>query len=163
MKRALAFPLVVPLGLLIAQCGFSDAPPSATLPPLEVHVACADRDPLRRPFFGDLHVHTTYSFDAHIFERLSQAYRRLDHHDVAQAWHLLEAMHVLGQTRLLPHARSHWAMLGLAWRTRDSAELSGQFLRLLLVSLGHLLGRLPLGNTGRANIGAFQPMAVLEG
>lgn len=102
----------------------------------------------------------TVAFDARTFERLSQAYRRLDHHAVAQAWHLLEAMHVLGQTRLLPHARSHWAMLGLAWRTRDSAELSGQFLRLLLVPLGHLLGRLPLGNTGRANIGAFQPMAV---
>ena len=102
----------------------------------------------------------TVAFDARTFERLSQAYRRLDHHDVAQAWHLLEAMHVLGQTRLLPHARSHWAMLGLAWRTRDSAELSGQFLRLLLVPLGHLLGRLPLGNTGRANISAFQSMTV---
>lgn len=27
-------------------------------------VACRDRDPLRRPFFGDTHVHTTFSFDA---------------------------------------------------------------------------------------------------
>ncbi len=26
--------------------------------------ACANRDPLRRPFFGDSHVHTAYSFDA---------------------------------------------------------------------------------------------------
>ncbi|HEX5065521.1 MAG TPA: DUF3604 domain-containing protein, partial [Myxococcota bacterium] len=26
--------------------------------------ACADRDPLRRPYFGDLHVHTALSFDA---------------------------------------------------------------------------------------------------
>ncbi|WP_101048970.1 DUF3703 domain-containing protein [Macromonas nakdongensis] len=102
----------------------------------------------------------TVVFDAHTFERLSQAYQRLGHHDVAQAWHLLEAMHVLGQTRLLPHARSHCFMLGLAWRTRDLSELGGQFLRLLLVPLGHLLGRLPLGNTGRANISAFQPMTV---
>jgi hypothetical protein len=51
-------------------------------------------------------------------------------------------------------------MLGLAWRTRDRSELSGQFLRLLLVPLGHLLGRLPLGNPGRANISAFQLMKV---
>ena len=25
---------------------------------------CTDVDPLRRPFFGDTHVHTNYSFDA---------------------------------------------------------------------------------------------------
>ena len=25
---------------------------------------CASTDPLRRPFFGDTHVHTAYSFDA---------------------------------------------------------------------------------------------------
>ena len=36
-------------------------------PPYEVteeREACADHDPLRRPFFGDTHVHTVYSFDA---------------------------------------------------------------------------------------------------
>lgn len=100
------------------------------------------------------------SFDPHTFERLVQAYRQLDRRDVAQAWHLLEALHVLGQTHLWPHARTHGLMLGLAWRTKDLGEGSGQLFRLLLVPLGHLLGRLPQGNNGRAQVSAFQPMAV---
>jgi hypothetical protein len=99
-------------------------------------------------------------FDPPTFERLSQAYQRLYHREVGQACHLLEDMHVLGKMSLGPHARSHWYMLRLAWQTRNLSELSGQLLRLLLVPFGHLFGRLPLGNTGRAYISAFQPMAV---
>ena len=41
-------------------------PPPAAAPvaqPLP-REACAERDPLRRPFYGDLHVHTHYSMDA---------------------------------------------------------------------------------------------------
>lgn len=100
------------------------------------------------------------TFDPGTFARLSQAYQRLERSEVVRAWHLLEALHVIGQTRLVPHAQSHWFMLGLAWRTRELSELSGQVLRLLLVPLGHLLGRLPVGNTGRATVNAFRPMPV---
>ncbi|MDD3785542.1 MAG: DUF3703 domain-containing protein [Hydrogenophaga sp.] len=100
------------------------------------------------------------AFDPDTFERLHRAYLRVDRSDLAQAWHLLEALHVLGQTRLVPHARTHGLMLSLAWRTRNLAEVNGQLLRLLLVPLGHLLGRLPLGNTGRSHVGAFRPMQV---
>ncbi|MDI3509882.1 DUF3703 domain-containing protein [Hydrogenophaga sp.] len=100
------------------------------------------------------------AFDPGTFQRLHRAYLRIDRGDLAQAWHLLEAMHVLGQTRLVPHARTHGLMMALAWQARNLAEVTGQLLRLLLVPLGHLLGRLPLGNTGRAHVGAFRPMQV---
>ena len=100
------------------------------------------------------------AFDPDTFQRLHRAYLRIDRGDLAQAWHLLEALHVLGQTRLVPHARTHGLMMALAWQARNLAEVTGQLLRLLLVPLGHLLGRLPLGNTGRAHVGAFRPMQV---
>jgi hypothetical protein len=38
--------------------------------------------------------------------------------------------------------------------------VNGQLLRLLLVPLGHLSGRFPLGNTGRSHVSAFRPMSV---
>ena len=40
------------------------------------------------------------------------------------------------------------------------AEAFGQLFRLALVPLGHLTGRLPAGNPGRATVSAFRPMPV---
>lgn len=76
----------------------------------------------------------------------------------AARWPWLEAAHVLGQTRLGLHWRSHTAMLRYALQLRDGREVLGQLLRLALVPLGHLLQRLPLGNIGRARVPALRPM-----
>ncbi|HSC79557.1 MAG TPA: DUF3703 domain-containing protein [Chitinolyticbacter sp.] len=78
------------------------------------------------------------------------------------AFTLLERAHILGQQRFGWHVRVHWAMLKLAFLLRDSREIRGQLLRLLLTPLGHLTGRLPLGNTGRANVSAFAPMPIAQ-
>lgn len=100
----------------------------------------------------------TDTFSPEVFDHLLARYRAMPTDPLPQRWLLLEAAHVVGQMRIGPHLRSHTAMLGLAWETGDRAEVCGQLFRLALVPLGHLFGRLPLGNSGRSHISAFKPM-----
>lgn len=76
------------------------------------------------------------------------------------AWHHLQRAHIVAQRRLLPHCRSHWKMLTLAIRTGDLKEVLGQIVRLALAPLGNITGRIPVGNTGRANVSAFAQMDI---
>jgi len=98
------------------------------------------------------------AFDAGTYATLIAQARAATGDD--QRWRLLEAAHVVGQRFLGPHIRTHGLMLGLALRTRDWSEAAGQLMRLALVPLGHVTGRLPIGNPGRATVGAFKPMPV---
>lgn len=78
------------------------------------------------------------------------------------AFHHLERAHVLGQRYLLAHLQVHLWMLRVGWAQRDLHEMVGQITRLLLIPLGHLTRRLPLGNTGGANVSAFRPMPIAQ-
>ena len=77
-------------------------------------------------------------------------------------WDWLIAAHVAVQQQYALHWRVHWEMLRFALETRNYREVAGHFLQLALVPLGHAVGRLPAGNTGRANVNAFRPMAVYD-
>lgn len=77
-----------------------------------------------------------------------------------QAWLHLERAHIAAQLKLVPHCQSHWRMLKLAMKVRDWREASGQIIRLGLAPFGNLTGRLPIGNTGRANVSAFASMEI---
>lgn len=82
--------------------------------------------------------------------------------DPALEWAHLERAHILSQPMPGPHVRTHWAMLGGAWRRRDKHEFGGQLMRLVVAGPGSLAGRYPVGNTGGANVSALRPMAIPE-
>ena len=98
----------------------------------------------------------------------ARAARRLG--DVAGEWAHLERAHILSQPLVVPHIRTHLAMVSCGARRHDGREVAGQLLRLILAGPGSITGRYPVGNTGGADVSPFRPMpvpadlrAVLEG
>ena len=91
---------------------------------------------------------------------MSQARRYRAAGDEKNAFAALERAHVLGQLDFVPHLRVHWQMLRVGWSAGDRREVAGQLMRIALVPVGHLIGRLPVGNTGGANVSAFKPMVI---
>ena len=80
--------------------------------------------------------------------------------DVALAKHHLERAHILGQRRYLSHIESHYRMLRLAMKQSDGKEIRGQLTRLIGAGPFHLVGWVPLGNTGGADVSPVQPMPL---
>jgi hypothetical protein len=79
-----------------------------------------------------------------------------------ERWSWLMAAHVVGQHHVGLHFDSHRRMLGLARESRDWREAAGQLLRIALLPLGHLLGKIPAGNIGRATVGVTRVMEPPE-
>lgn len=82
--------------------------------------------------------------------------------DVAGEWKHLERAHILSQPMVVPHVRTHVAMLGAGLRRHDRREVVGQLLRLVVAGPGSLTGRYPVGNTGGADVSALAPMPIPE-
>ena len=68
--------------------------------------------------------------------------------------------HVLSQSSMLSHFYVHWLMLGYALRNKDTPEVRGQMIRLLVILPGHLIGRVPKGNIGWSSVGLTQEMPI---
>ncbi|QFZ84770.1 DUF3703 domain-containing protein [Variovorax paradoxus] len=76
--------------------------------------------------------------------------------DLSAAWRAHELGHIVAQSYLGLHLRSHAAMLGLAWRTRNVAEVAAQVVRLALAPVGHALGSTPPQNVGTGRFGVME-------
>jgi hypothetical protein len=99
-----------------------------------------------------------------VYDRLVREFAaiRADVRNLEDRWSWLMAAHVIGQHQVRLHFDSHRRMLALARENRDWREVAGQLLRIALLPLGHLLGKLPLGNTGRSSVGVTQVMEPPE-
>jgi hypothetical protein len=80
--------------------------------------------------------------------------------DLTAEWKHLERAHILSQPLAGAHVRTHLAMLAYAFRRRDPHEIIGQLMRVIVAGPGSWTGRYPVGNTGGADVSAFQPMPV---
>ena len=79
---------------------------------------------------------------------------------IGQAFHHLERAHVLGQRHIVPHVRSHWAMLIIELRRRRASAAWGQLVRVVLGAFGSAVGKVPAGNTGGTDISMFRRMPI---
>jgi hypothetical protein len=72
--------------------------------------------------------------------------------DPPTAWRHLERAHVLAQPFVVAHVGSHAAMLRKAVGERDRTEIGGQLVRIVLAGPASAVGRIPVGNPGRARV-----------
>lgn len=80
--------------------------------------------------------------------------------DFARAFAHAERAHILGQPWAIRHTAAHWLMLQIGRRRGDRREVWGQIIRIAAGGFLSLIGRLPNGNTGGANVEAERAMPL---
>ncbi len=77
-----------------------------------------------------------------------------------QSWRHLERAHILGQPYPFAHTLVHWKMLKFGIRTKNMQEIIGQIPRLMVGGIKSFVGKIPVGNTGGANVPPLEPMEI---
>ena len=82
--------------------------------------------------------------------------------DLQSAWRQLERAHILGQPWFVQHTQVHWLMLKFGIRIKSKKEILGQLPRLLVGGVKSFVGKIPVGNTGGANVPPLKKMEIPE-
>ncbi len=93
-------------------------------------------------------------------KELSLFKNELSHNNLQTAWRYLERAHILGQSYPCEHTLVHLEMLKFGFRIKNWNEVLGQIPRLLVGGVKSFVGKIPVGNTGGANVPPLQPMEI---
>lgn len=76
------------------------------------------------------------------------------------SWRHLERAHILCQPYPLEHTAVHWKMLGVGVKIKNRKEVIGQIPRLLVGGVKSFVGKIPVGNTGGADVPPLKSMEI---
>jgi hypothetical protein len=93
-------------------------------------------------------------------KELRAYYVALQENKLQQAWRHLEKAHVIGQAYPFQHSYVHWKMLQFGIKIKSLKEVTGQIPRLLIGGVKSFVGKIPVGNTGGANIPPLKSLTI---
>jgi hypothetical protein len=95
------------------------------------------------------------------YEKELRAYHAsLQENNLQQAWQHLERAHVICQAYPFQHSYVHWKMLQFGIKIKSPKEVIGQVPRLLLGGVKSFVGKIPVGNTGGADIPPLKALPI---
>jgi len=92
---------------------------------------------------------------------MDKAIHLYKNNELDSAFYHLERAHILGQSFIIPHTKSHWWMLKVGIKKRNFTEVFGQVTRIIASILFSRIW-VPLGNTGGSNVNPLKPMSIPE-
>lgn len=98
----------------------------------------------------------------HYIQELEKYQAELSKGNFQNAWKHLERAHIIGQSWPKGHSYTHWLMLKFGFKIKNRKEIIGQITRLIFGGVKSFVGKIPVGNTGGANVPPLQPMEIPE-
>lgn len=98
--------------------------------------------------------------EIHFRDELEKYERELLNNNLQKSWRHLERAHIIGQGWFKQHTYVHWLMLRFGIRIKNRREILGQIPRLLLGGVKSFVGKIPVGNTGGADVPGLMPMEI---
>jgi hypothetical protein len=96
----------------------------------------------------------------HYFHEIASARREFAGRNYLTSWRHLERAHIIGQPYPVAHTAVHLRMLWFGIRLKKLWEIVGQIPRLIFGGVKSFVGRIPVGNTGGADVSALKPMPI---